>query len=155
MPPHSGDRPINLFRQNHSRQLMRHRHRRKRQQQIRPRPPLPRQSVRAADDEHHVAPLFHLRDESRRIEFFSQRIKKDLSRRRMLRPRIEAPRVNLSHLTRRVSRGAFNVLFRHRIRMRIPRLADVVEENLHFKNVRMRSTASIRFSNELAIENRK
>ncbi len=73
----------------------------------------------------------------------------------MLHPRIETPRMNLAHLASRVSRGPLDVLLRHRIRVRIARLADVVEENLHFRNARMRSTASIRFSNELAMENRK
>ena len=49
----------------------------------------------------------------------------------MLFPRIETQRLNLPHLAFGEARGALDVLLRHGIGVRVARLADVVEEDLH------------------------
>ena len=73
----------------------------------------------------------------------------------MLRPGIKPRWMNLTHLARRIARRALDVLRGHRIRVRVARFADVVQPDFHFRNTRIRSTASIRFSSEFAMENRR
>jgi len=49
----------------------------------------------------------------------------------MLRPQIGTLRTNLAHLARRIARGAVHEIRRDGIGVRVPRLSDVVQENLH------------------------
>src|SRR5579863_6148646 len=49
----------------------------------------------------------------------------------MLSPRIEALGLDLTHLAPHVTAGTFEIILRHAVGMRVARLADEVNKNLH------------------------
>lgn len=87
-----------------------------------------------ADKKNKVLPV-HLRigkhpRKLRGVHFLAGRIEIDLPRRRMPCAYVKFRRINLPHLTRTKLRGPSNEVLRDRVRVRILRAADVVDEDL-------------------------
>lgn len=97
-----------------------------------------------ADEKHHILPLplgpLDNFNKLRRIEAAACRIEKDLARGAVPREQIKPPRNNLAHLAVGVTRAPFQKLRSDGVRVGIPGLADVINEDLHVSVLCHRST---------------
>src|SRR5207302_1877648 len=109
--------------------------------------PFFRQAVSAADDEDQVFRLIDQLGESGGVQGTGSWVQKDFHGRWMFRPRIETHR-DLAHFAFGEARGALDVLFGHRVGVRVAGFAEVVEKDFHLAaDARRRTRIQMRLKN--------
>ena len=134
MPAQSCEGTVDLFGQHGAGEFVREGHRRQREKQVGARLPLGWEAVMSADQEHEIAGLLlSLADElneTRRVEGAAGWIEEDLACGGMPIEKVKPLRNDLAHFADGVTADALQELGGDSIRVRVTRLADVIQEDL-------------------------